>query len=67
MNSQTDTSYRGLWSFIAGLTAIITIVYMVLNVTEKVKAHTQAHVDLMAMRHRLSPFRSDLALTRDSP
>lgn len=62
-----DPTYKTLWSFIACFTAILTIVYLTLNVAEKVKTYTQTHKDFLSLRHRLYQLRNDQAIDPDFP
>lgn len=55
-------NFKAIWAIIAGITAILAILYMTLNVTEKVKLHTQAFKDFSQLRYKLQQYRNDLSI-----
>jgi hypothetical protein len=55
-------NFKTAWAIIAGFTALLAITYMTLNVTEKVKLHTQSYKDFFGLRQKLQQFRNDLGI-----
>ena len=62
-----EPDFKIIWTIIAGITALLAIIYMTLNVTEKVKLHTQAFKDFFQLRQKLQQFRNDLAIDASFP
>ncbi len=57
-----NPNFKPIWAIIAGITALLAIIYVTLNVTEKVKLYTQAFKDFLQLRHKLQQLRNDLAI-----